>query len=120
MNDTIHTARATGNLSLGDMDLLDSSTDVVDLRRRVGIVFQKANPFPKSIFENVAFGPRLHMRLEKSELSDLVEWAAQKSRRLERGEGSTERTCSRFIRRSTTEALHCTSHSNRSRSAAHG
>ena len=79
MNDTIHTARATGNLSLGDMDLLDSSTDVVDLRRRVGIVFQKANPFPKSIFENVAFGPRLHMRLEKSELSDLVEWALRKA-----------------------------------------
>lgn len=79
MNDTIHTARATGNLSLGDMDLLDSSTDVVDLRRRVGIVFQKANPFPKSIFENVAFGPRLHMRLDKSELSDLVEWALRKA-----------------------------------------
>lgn len=79
MNDTIFSARATGDLRLGDIDLLASSTDVVDLRRRVGIVFQKANPFPKSIFENVAFGPRLHMRLDKAELADLVEWSLRKA-----------------------------------------
>jgi len=79
MNDTIHSARATGELTLGEIDLLASTTDVVDLRRRVGIVFQKANPFPKSIFENVAFGPRLHMRLHKGELADLVEWALRKA-----------------------------------------
>ena len=79
MNDTIFSAHATGNLRLGEIDLLDKSTDVVDLRRRVGIVFQKANPFPKSIFENVAFGPRLHMQLNKSELSDLVEWSLRKA-----------------------------------------
>jgi len=79
MNDTIFSAKATGDLRLGEIDLLDPSTDVVDLRRRVGIVFQKANPFPKSIFENVAFGPRLHMRLEKRELADLVEWALRKA-----------------------------------------
>ncbi|MCH1495469.1 MAG: phosphate ABC transporter ATP-binding protein PstB [Rubripirellula sp.] len=79
MNDTIFSAHATGNLRLGEIDLLDKSTDVVDLRRRVGIVFQKANPFPKSIFENVAFGPRLHMQLDKSELSDLVEWSLRKA-----------------------------------------
>ncbi len=63
MNDTIHSARATGRLHLGDLDLLANTTDVVDLRRKVGIVFQKPNPFPKSIFDNVAFGPRLHMKL---------------------------------------------------------
>ena len=79
MNDTIFSARASGDLRLGDIDLLAPSTDVVDLRRRVGIVFQKANPFPKSIFENVAFGPRLHMQLNKSELSDLVEWSLRKA-----------------------------------------
>jgi phosphate transport system ATP-binding protein len=79
MNDTIFSAHANGNLHLGDIDLLARSTDVVDLRRRVGIVFQKANPFPKSIFENVAFGPRLHMHLDKSELSDLVEWSLRKA-----------------------------------------
>lgn len=79
MNDTIHTARATGSLHLGDLDLLATTTDVVDLRRKVGIVFQKPNPFPKSIFDNVAFGPRLHMKLRRSELLDLVEWSLRKA-----------------------------------------
>ncbi|MGI9472175.1 MAG: phosphate ABC transporter ATP-binding protein PstB [Rubripirellula sp.] len=79
MNDTILSARATGRLHMGDLDLLSSKTDVVDLRRRVGIVFQKPNPFPKTIFENVAFGPRLHMKLRKSELAELVEWSLRKA-----------------------------------------
>ncbi len=79
MNDTIHSARATGRLHLGDLDLLANTTDVVELRRKVGIVFQKPNPFPKSIFENVAFGPRLHMKLRRSELMDIVEWSLRKA-----------------------------------------
>ena len=79
MNDTIVSARAGGVLRLGALDLLDRTTDVVDLRRRIGIVFQKPNPFPKTIFENVAFGPRLHFKLRKSELHDLVEWALRKA-----------------------------------------
>lgn len=79
MNDTILSARASGRLQMGELDLLDAKTDVVDLRRRIGIVFQKPNPFPKSIFDNVAFGPRLHMKLNRSELSDLVEWALRKA-----------------------------------------
>ncbi|MDG2223158.1 MAG: phosphate ABC transporter ATP-binding protein PstB [Rubripirellula sp.] len=79
MNDTILGARASGTLQMGDQDLLSSRTDVVDLRRRVGIVFQKPNPFPKSIFENVAFGPRLHMKLGRNELNELVEWALRKA-----------------------------------------
>ena len=79
MNDTIHSAHATGNLHLGDLNLLASTTDVVDLRRKVGIVFQKPNPFPKSIFDNVAFGPRLHMKLRRNELLDIVEWSLRKA-----------------------------------------
>jgi len=79
MNDTIHTAHATGSLHLGDLDVLTNTTDVVDLRRKVGIVFQKPNPFPKSIFDNVAFGPRLHMKLRRSELLDIVEWSLRKA-----------------------------------------
>ncbi len=79
MNDTIVSAHATGSLRLGDLDLLSKSTDVVDLRRRIGIVFQKPNPFPKTIFENVAFGPRLHMKLRKNDLNDLVEWSLRKA-----------------------------------------
>ena len=79
MNDTILSAKASGKLMMGELDVLDSRTDVVDLRRRVGIVFQKPNPFPKSIFENVAFGPRLHMKLNRDELKELVEWALRKA-----------------------------------------
>ena len=79
MNDTIPSARATGSLRLGDLDLLAKSTDVVDLRRRVGIVFQKPNPFPKSIYDNVAFGVRLHMKLKRQQLDDVVEWALRKA-----------------------------------------
>ena len=73
MNDTIPSARAAGTLSLHGEDLLSRNVDVVDLRRRVGMVFQKPNPFPKSIFHNVAFGPRLHRAYTRSDLDELVE-----------------------------------------------
>jgi phosphate transport system ATP-binding protein len=73
MNDTIASARASGQLTLDGESVLDPSLDVVELRRRVGMVFQKPNPFPKSIFENVAFGPRLHRKLSRADLEDVVE-----------------------------------------------
>lgn len=79
MNDVVPDARATGRLTIGGMDVLDPMTDVVSLRRRIGIVFQKPNPFPKSIYDNVAFGPRLHMKLSKADLDELVTWALQKA-----------------------------------------
>jgi phosphate transport system ATP-binding protein len=71
MNDLIPSARASGTLDLHGIDLLGRSMDVVDLRRRVGMVFQKPNPFPKSIYDNVAFGPRVNGF--KGSLDDLVE-----------------------------------------------
>jgi len=79
MNDTIPTARATGELHLHGRDLLDPKCDVVDLRRRVGMVFQKPNPFPKSIFDNVAFGPRLHRRYSRGDLEALVEQSLRRA-----------------------------------------
>ena len=79
MNDIVPTAHAKGNLSLGELDVLAPSTDVVDLRRRVGIVFQKPNPFPKSIYDNVAYGPRLHLKMSRSEMDALVEWSLRKA-----------------------------------------
>lgn len=79
MNDTIPSAKAMGEVQLGETDILSRATDVVDLRRRVGIVFQRPNPFPKSIFDNVAFGPRLHTRMTKSQLQDVVEWSLRKA-----------------------------------------
>ncbi|MEM7681615.1 MAG: phosphate ABC transporter ATP-binding protein PstB [Planctomycetota bacterium] len=73
MNDLIPAARATGQVRIDGQDILAHGTDVVELRRRVGIVFQKPNPFPKSVYDNVAFGPRLHYRLSRSETDALVE-----------------------------------------------
>ncbi|MFN5495300.1 MAG: phosphate ABC transporter ATP-binding protein PstB [bacterium] len=73
MNDTIPSARAEGTLELHGTNLLAKSLDVVELRRNVGMVFQKPNPFPKSIYDNVAFGPRLHKKYTRAELDQLVE-----------------------------------------------
>jgi phosphate transport system ATP-binding protein len=73
MNDLVPSARASGTLNLHGMDVLAGTIDVVDLRRRVGMVFQKPNPFPKSVYDNVAFGPRLHLKMKKPILDDLVE-----------------------------------------------
>ncbi|MDB4766692.1 phosphate ABC transporter ATP-binding protein PstB [bacterium] len=79
MNDIVPSAHATGTIKIGDLQILDRQTDVVDLRRRIGMVFQKPNPFPKSIFDNVAFGPRLHFKIAKQDLADLVEWSLRKA-----------------------------------------
>jgi phosphate transport system ATP-binding protein len=73
MNDTIPIARVSGEISLDGKDIYDPDLDVVELRARVGMVFQKPNPFPKSIFENVAYGPRIHgLTRNKAELRDMV------------------------------------------------
>lgn len=79
MNDLNITARAEGTILLGTQNVLATSTDLVDLRRRVGMVFQEPNPFPKTIFENVAFGPRLHFKVSAADLEQLVEWALKKA-----------------------------------------
>jgi phosphate transport system ATP-binding protein len=74
MNDTIAGARVTGDIDLDGEDIYESEMDVVQLRARVGMVFQKPNPFPKSIYENVAYGPRIHgLSTSKGELDAIVE-----------------------------------------------
>ncbi len=74
MNDTISSARVTGDIRLDGEDIYSSSMDVVQLRARVGMVFQKPNPFPKSIYENIAYGPRIHgLATGKSEMDQIVE-----------------------------------------------
>lgn len=80
MNDVVPGAIARGTLKLPDLNILSASTDVVALRRRIGIVFQKPNPFPKSIYDNIAFGPRLHFKnLSRTDLDELVEWSLRKA-----------------------------------------
>ena len=73
MNDLVPTARAEGRITMHGRNLLDRGEDVVELRRRIGMVFQKPNPFPKTIYDNVAFGPRLHLKLTRAETDEIVE-----------------------------------------------
>ena len=74
MNDTIPSARVEGKIELDSEDIYSSAMDVVRLRARVGMVFQKPNPFPKSIYENIAYGPRIHGIFEsKDDLDQIVE-----------------------------------------------
>jgi phosphate transport system ATP-binding protein len=96
MNDTIEGCRVSGAITLDERDIYDPSLDVVELRARVGMVFQKPNPFPKSIFENVAYGPRIHgLAQSKSEIEAIVVsslkraslWEEVKDRLLEPGTG---------------------------------
>ncbi|MCD2322568.1 phosphate ABC transporter ATP-binding protein PstB [Sphingomonas sp. IC-56] len=73
MNDTISHARVDGQIMLDGQDIYSPDMDVVQLRARVGMVFQKPNPFPKSIFENVAYGPRIHgLATSKADLEEIV------------------------------------------------
>ena len=96
MNDTIEGARVTGKILMDGEDIYDKSLDVVLLRARVGMVFQKPNPFPKSIFENIAYGPRIHgLAKNKADLEVIVErslkraglWDEVKDRLKEPGTG---------------------------------
>ncbi len=80
MNDTVPSARVTGRITLDGRDIHEPGLDVVLLRAQVGMVFQKPNPFPKSIFENVAYGPRLHgLATSRSELDHVVENSLRKA-----------------------------------------
>ena len=96
MNDTIDICRVSGRITLDGEDVYDKSVDVVELRARVGMVFQKPNPFPKSIYDNVAYGPRIHgLSSSPDELNGIVEsslrkaglWEEVKDRLLEPGTG---------------------------------
>jgi phosphate transport system ATP-binding protein len=106
MNDTIANARVEGQIALDGEDIYSSGMDVVQLRARVGMVFQKPNPFPKSIYENVAYGPRIHgLANTKADMDGIVEkslkraglWEEVKDRLQESGTalsgGQQQRLC---------------------------
>jgi phosphate transport system ATP-binding protein len=80
MNDTIDICKMVGEIKIDGQDIYDPAIDVVSLRARVGMVFQKPNPFPKSIFDNIAYGPRIHgLAATKVELDQIVESALQRA-----------------------------------------
>lgn len=79
MNDTIDSARVTGDIRIDGEDIYDKRVDPVQLRAKVGMVFQKPNPFPKSIYDNVAYGPRIHgLARNKADLDEIVEQALRR------------------------------------------
>ena len=98
MNDLIDGTRLTGNILVEGQDIYDKKVEVEELRKKVGMVFQKPNPFPKSIFENVAYGLRVQGMKNETEIKDRVEDAIKKAALW----SEVER-----IRRSATTTLHC-------------
>jgi phosphate transport system ATP-binding protein len=80
MNDTIESARVSGSISLDGDDVYSKQMDVVMLRARVGMVFQKANPFPKSVYDNVAYGPRIHgLARDRATLDEIVQTSLERA-----------------------------------------
>ena len=80
MNDTVASARVTGKITLDGQDIYDPRVDPVQLRAKVGMVFQKPNPFPKSIYDNVAYGPKIHgLSQSKADLDAIVETSLKKA-----------------------------------------
>jgi phosphate transport system ATP-binding protein len=80
MNDTIEGARVAGSITIDGQNIYDRKQDVVQLRARIGMVFQKPNPFPKSIYENVAYGPRIHgLAADRVELDEIVHTSLQRA-----------------------------------------
>ncbi len=80
MNDTVDSCRVSGSILLDEIDIYDKSVDVVPLRAQVGMVFQKPNPFPKSIYDNVAYGPKIHgLASSRAELDEIVESSLKKA-----------------------------------------
>jgi len=80
MNDTIETCRIEGEIKLDGVDIYESGYDVVPLRAQVGMVFQKPNPFPKSIYDNVAYGPKLHgLATDKTDLDEIVHTSLERA-----------------------------------------
>jgi phosphate transport system ATP-binding protein len=73
MNDLIPDVRITGNMLVEGVDIYNKDVDVVNIRKKIGMVFQKSNPFPKSIYENIAYGPKINGIKDKTELDEIVE-----------------------------------------------
>ena len=91
MNDIVAGARVEGDVLLDGQSIYAPGTDVVAVRRRVGMVFQKSNPFPKSVFENVAYGLRINGVRDRREIAERVEESLRGRSHLERGAGPAAR-----------------------------
>ena len=106
MNDLIPDVKITGSVKYKDEDIFDPSVDVSQLRRQIGMVFQKPNPFPMSIYDNIAYGPRTHGVRNKAKLDDIVERSLRGGGHLGRGEGPAEEKRPGPVRRPAAAAVH--------------
>ncbi len=121
MNDTIASARVEGEITLDGEDIYASAMDVVQLRARVGMVFQKPNPFPKSIYENVAYGPRIHGLADgKAELDAIVERSLRRAGLWDEVKDRLQRQRHRALGRPAAAPVHRPRHRGRSRSDPDG
>ncbi len=120
MNDLIPGARVEGTVRYRGIDLYAEGVSATQVRHHIGMVFQKPNPFPKSIYDNVAFGPRVHGVKKKSELDAIVGKVTPWRCSVGRGEGPYEHISARYVRRSTAAALHCSHHCGGARCRAYG
>ena len=114
MNDTIPSCRVEGTITLDGEDIYDPRVDPVQLRAKVGMVFQKPNPFPKSIYDNVAYGPKIHgLTRNKAELDEIVEKSLAQGRAVERGQGPPDRPRHRPVGRPAAAPVHRPRHRHR-------
>jgi len=79
MNDLIASSKVTGEISIDGINIYKNNMDVVELRKKIGMVFQRPNPFPKTIYDNITYGPRLHARYSKQKLEHIVEDSLKKA-----------------------------------------
>ena len=113
MNDFIESAKVEGTVSYHGVDLYDSGVNATEVRRRIGMVFQKPNPFPKSIYDNVAYGPRLAGVKKRGELDAVVETLTARGGAVGRGEGPPQELRARPLRRSAAAPVHRQGHRRR-------
>ena len=120
MNDLIDGVRIEGVIRIGGTDIYDPTLDVTDLRKRVGMVFQKSNPFPKSIYENVAYGPRILGVNHRSDLDGIVERSLRAAALWDEVQDRLGRIRARAVRRPAAAALHRAGDGGGAGRAAHG
>ena len=120
MNDLVVGARVEGDVHYRGASLYAKEVSPIAVRRRIGMVFQKPNPFPKSIFDNVAYGPRINGERNKGRLNEIVERSLRQACAVGRGEGPAEQVGPGPVRRAAAAAVHRADARRRAGRRAHG